>query len=157
MPVTLQAPARATTAPPPARAAHSPPRNAWLPARPSRVAFLIIAILLASLTDLAITLEFITTVGMAEANPIARAVIGAGSVPLLVGFKLVMSLSACAVFWIARTRPSGELGAWVGALVMAWLMVRWDAYIDHSHVFTAGLHGEQQVLDSRWVVMVPAE
>jgi len=122
------------------------------------VGILIIAILLASLTDLAMTLEFLTTVGMAEANPIARAIIGTGSVPLLVGFKLVMSLSACAVFWIARKRWSGELGAWAGALVMAWLMVRWDAYIDHSHVFTAGLHAGQQrqhVMDSRWVVMGP--
>lgn len=115
--------------------------------------------MLASLADLAITLEFVTTVGMAEANPIARAIIGTGSVPLLVGFKLALCLSACGVFWIARKRWSGELGAWVGALVMAWLMVRWHSYIDHSHVFTAGLHAGTQpdkVLDSRWVVMAPA-
>lgn len=128
-------------------------RSLQVPDRASRVAALLVVIVLASLADLALTLTFLTSVGMAEANPVARAVIGTGSAVVVIGFKLSLSLGACTIFWIARRRPSGELGAWLGALVMAWLIVRWHAYIDHSHLFTGVLVGQQHQHDSRWVAL----
>jgi hypothetical protein len=124
-----------------------------MPGRGSRVTTLIIAILLASLADLALTLEFLTSVGMAEANPVARAVIGTGSLAVVVGFKVGLSATACAIFWVARKRLSGEVGAWAGMLLMAWLMIRWNVYIDQSHMLTGALHGNQHASDSRWVVL----
>jgi hypothetical protein len=117
------------------------------------VTALSIAILLASAADLAITLTFLMSVGMAEANPIARAVIGTGSAWAVVGFKMGLSLGACGIFFAARRRTSGEVGAWLGALVMCWLMVRWHAYIDHSHHFTGLLAAGTQPSDERWVAL----
>lgn len=124
-----------------------------LPRRGARVTTLIIAILLASLADLALTLEFLTSVGMAEANPVARAVIGTGSVALVVGFKLGMSLTACAILLAARRHRTAEIGAWAGALVMAWLMLRWNDYIDQSPMLTGALQGRQHAFEPRWVVL----
>lgn len=126
-----------------------------MPGRRARVACLIIAIFLASLADLALTLTFLTSVGMAEANPIARAVIGTGSMAAVIGFKLGLSAVACGCLWAARHRSSGEIGAIIGTLVMGWLMVRWHDYIDNSHVFTAALDGRKHDYDHRWVALVP--
>lgn len=150
---------RPTHAPPPALAdiGHTLPTlrspAQWVPGRTSRVTTLIIAILLASLADLALTLTFLTSVGMSEANPVARAIISTGSIALVVAFKLALSAAACAIFWIARRRTSGEIGALAGALLMAWLIVRWHDYIDQSYIFTAGLDGKQHQYDSRWVAL----
>lgn len=124
-----------------------------IPARPVRVSALIIAIVLVSLADLALTLTFLTSVGMAEANPLARAVIGTGSVAAVVGFKLVLSAVAVGILWLARRSHAGEMGAWAGALIMGWLLIRWDAYISQSHVFTVALQGNTHVEDHRWVAL----
>lgn len=110
-------------------------------------------VLILSLADLALTLTFLTSVGMAEENPIARMVIATGSAWVVVGFKVGLSLTACGIFWVARHRASGEIGAWAGALLMAWLMVRWQAYIDHSHHFTGVLVGQEHPTDVRWVAL----
>ena len=114
---------------------------------------LTIIVLVLSLADLALTLTFLTSVGMAEENPLARLVIATGSAWAVVAFKVGLSLTACAIFWIARQRASGEIGAWLGAILMAWLMVRWNAYIDHSHHFTGVLVGQQHPTDERWVAI----
>lgn len=124
-----------------------------VPARPWRVSVLIIAIVLTSLADLGLTLTFLTSVGMAEANPLARAVIGTGSIWAIVGFKVALSGVAAGILFGARKTRTGEIGAWVGALIMAWLLVRWDAYINDSHVFTIALHGSAHVGDDRWVAL----
>ena len=128
-------------------------RSRVIPARPARVSLLIIAILLVSLADLALTLTFLTSVGMAEANPLARAVIGTGSVAAVVGFKLALSAVAVTLLWITRKTHTGEVGAWLGALIMGWLLIRWDAYITQSHVFTVALHGSTHAHDERWVAL----
>lgn len=127
---------------------------AWvIPGRSARVVALSLVVLVLSLADLALTLTFLTSVGMAEENPIARLVIGTGSAWVVVAFKMGLSLTACGIFWLARGKVSGEVGAWAGVLLMAWLMVRWQAYIEHSHHFTGVLVGQEHPTDARWVAL----
>ena len=127
-----------------------------LPGRPTRVVALIITILFVSVADLILSLTFLTTVGMAEANPLARMVFASNSVGLVVAFKLGLSGVACLFLWLARKTPTGECGAWLGALLMVWLLVRWDVYIEESHVFTTVLNAPapHHHHDSQWVAIV---
>jgi hypothetical protein len=86
------------------------------------------AIAVMSVADLAMTLEYATSVGLFESNPIARAVMAYGSTGLLAFWKLA-SVGVC--LWILfRTRGTraGECGAWVCFGALAWLSFHWTGY-----------------------------
>lgn len=96
--------------------------------RPRRVVLLLAAIALMSVADLIMTVEYASSVGLFEGNPVARAVMSYGSTPLLACWKLA-SVGVC--LWILfRTRRtgSGEFGAWVCVAALAWLSFRWTGY-----------------------------
>jgi hypothetical protein len=98
------------------------------PGRSRRVVLLLAAVALMSVADLALTLEYATSVGLFEGNPVARAVMSYNSASLLAAWKL-SSVGVC--LWILfRTRHtrSGEVGAWVCFGTLAWLTVCWTGY-----------------------------
>lgn len=110
---------------------HADDRRAW------RVVLLTAIIVLLSAVDLRLTLTYIDTGGFAEANPIARWVMQANCQWVLAAFKFSMLSITCCIFYFCRHRRSVELGAWLGVLLMAWLMVRWQTYAEHASEFAA--------------------
>lgn len=92
-----------------------------------------------SLADLAMTLTYMSSVGMLESNPIARAMMQWGGPALLVAWKLLTVGVACTILIAASRRVVGELGAVVGCALLTWLMCHWVAYIDHAHTLTPAL------------------
>lgn len=98
-------------------------------ARDRRVARLVIASLLLGLLDLALTLDAMSSTGMLEANPIARAIATAyGSPWPLVAFKCVPMAFGLAVLYACRRRTSAELGAWLGFGISASVIIVWMIY-----------------------------
>lgn len=91
---------------------------------------LLAAVLVMSLLDLHHTLLYLQTVGMGEANPLARWVISHDSPFLLIGFKLATVVIASVILFALRRRAAAELGAVICVLVLVWLTVRWELYTD---------------------------
>lgn len=121
------------------------------PGRVLRVVVLVIAITTLSLADLYITLSMLTSGGMAEENPIARAVIQSGSPALLTAWKLLTVAPAVFLFLVYRRRIAAETGAWIGTLLLAGVMVHWTLYIQQTDSISANLHLLQAGIDPRWV------
>lgn len=134
----------------------APPVGAWripLAARGDRVWLLIAMVMLLGLADLDLTLVYARSIGMAEGNPVARAVMGLNSPAAVVAFKLATMLVA---FWIIlryRGTRYAETGAWIMLGVMAWLMVQWCLYVQGMPELTSLLAQMNAVPDPRWVVM----
>jgi hypothetical protein len=94
-----------------------------------RVILLIIATSLMGMADLLLTLTYVQSVGMAEANPIARWLMQFNSVGLVVLFKVgTIAVSGWLILWRRKTRTA-EIGAWLCLLVMIALTVRWMWFI----------------------------
>lgn len=109
-------------------------RGFWpmLRRRPVRVVLLGAAIAAMSVVDLYLTLLYLTNTGMSEANPVARAIIAYQS-PAVLGVWKALTVSLCVgILYLIRERRSAELGAWIGALVLGWLMVHWARYADYK-------------------------
>lgn len=120
-------------------------RRAW------RVVGLTIAIALMSLVDLYITLLYVRSVGMGEANPLARWVIEHFSPAVLITWKLLTIAIACSIFGIARRTRAAEIGAWVSCAVLVWLTVRWTDYSREVAHLTPVLHVISQSDTAKWV------
>ena len=121
--------------------------------RGRRVIYLLTAIVLMSLADLAITLEWVTQVGLAESNPIARWIIAQGSITLLTVWKLVTIVPAVVVFAALRDRPVAEVGSLIAFGVMATVMLHWFSYQGDLHTLTMALPAFEQGADHRWIVL----
>jgi hypothetical protein len=96
--------------------------------RSLRVVCLLAAVAVMSLTDLALTLNYATTVGMMEVNPIARAVMNTGSPMVLTLWKVCTAGLGVLVLFLLRRHQRAELGAWLCFGVMAWLCVHWQRF-----------------------------
>jgi len=105
------------------------PAQLHLRCRPRRVVVLLVGIVVLSLADLIITLTHLTTVGMAEANPVARWVIQwTGSPVSLVLFK-VATVGVCVVLlYRVRHHLQGEIAAWLALVILAGMSVMWFSY-----------------------------
>lgn len=92
-----------------------------------------------SLADLAMTLTHASTIGFAEANPIARALMDTGSATPVTLWKLGSLVVAFGIlFYLRRTRIA-ELAAWLVVAILGWLMLRWSVYNDHVQLLSAEL------------------
>ena len=100
--------------------------------RPMRVLMLSVAIAVMSGVDLYLTLLFVTHTGMNELNPLARAMMDYQSPAVLAVWKMGTVVLSVGILLLIRTQRSAEFGAWVGCLVMGWLMVHWTGYIELS-------------------------
>ncbi|GEM_PF-885050 len=119
--------------------------------RPVRIILLTLAIAVMSLADLQITLTFLRSSGMGEANPIARYVMEHGSVGLLVVWKCASISFACLVFLIHRNRRSSEIACWTCCTVLVWLLLRWISYSDEAWRLTPALHLLAEAEAAQWV------
>lgn len=155
-----------TLAPPPATIGTTPltPGEARVPARFSvlhqrrtRVLLLIAAIGVMSLADLAMTLTYMSSVGMLESNPIARAMVQWGGPALLIAWKLLTVGIASVILAAARRTLVGELGAVLGCAMLGWLMFHWVEYIDHAHVLTPALCSLSSGAIPDWVQVTDPE
>jgi len=115
------------------------------------VIILLSAVLLLSIGDLIMTLTYLTSVGMAEGNPIARLVMSYRSPWYLVVWKAASLTSACGILFIHRHRRAAEIGAWICALVLVWLTFRWSAYIGEVQMGPAAAAAAQS--DPSWVTL----
>lgn len=89
---------------------------------------LVAATVLVSLADLYMTMVYATTVGMHEANPLARALMLYNCPWIVVAFRMLTIALFGLVLMRARHRPISEVAAWVCMAAMAWLAFRWEAY-----------------------------
>jgi hypothetical protein len=138
-----------------ADSAAAPPRRSLFRTRSARVVWLLCTIMLLSLADLQMTYVHLTTIGLGEANPIARLVMSAESPALLITWKLASVCLACGVFYLGRARPLAEIAAWFCVLVLVWLMLRWGAYSTEMARVCPNLHMVMQSEAGVWVTMRP--
>ncbi|MBN8643835.1 MAG: hypothetical protein J0L61_01170 [Planctomycetes bacterium] len=107
-------------------------RAAVLPAHKAatsrRVMLLISAIVLMGLADLACTLIYMTTVGLPEANPIARWLAEFGSSRAVVAFKLLTMGLCCLCLYMGRTERRMEMCAWACTAILLTLSFHWIGF-----------------------------
>jgi|GEM_PF-2674585 len=101
--------------------------------RDVRVVLLVTLVLLMCSVDLAVTLNYLTTAGFNEANPLARWIMEFNCAWVLAAWKLLLMAITGGLLIFTRKHLSGEIGAWLCLVVMIWLMVRWHAYSDSAH------------------------
>ena len=123
--------------------------------RPRRVLLLTALIAAFSAIDLHLTILYASTIGLAESNPLARAVMSSGRPGDLMLWKgATVGLCIALLLWTRRSR-SAEIGAWLGVGILVWLMCHWSAYAHETHriVSVAGTidYRIQPEYDHRWV------
>ena len=123
--------------------------------RPCRVIALIVTIVLLSLADLYITLVYLHSGGMGEANPVARWIMMHGSPVLLILWKFFTVGLAAAILYATRRTRTAEFGAWVCVLMLTWLTIRWASYSDEIKNMTPTMHVLAEHDQARWVTMSP--
>lgn len=120
--------------------------------RRRRVAWMIFAIAILSLADLYFTLLYARTIGMSEANPVARLVMSFNSPVLLGLWKCATVALACLIFWAFSHRKVTECAAWGCMSVLAALTVWWSIYSREIPHYAANLHTIAQS-EANWVQM----
>jgi hypothetical protein len=96
--------------------------------RDRRMAELILVLWLLSLSDLGFTLWAHHFTAFRELNPIARSMLQANLLALLVAFKLVLTALGTQIFWHLRRHIISELSLWAMVGVYVMLTFRWAAY-----------------------------
>jgi hypothetical protein len=121
--------------------------------RSCRVLALLFTIVLLSLADLYITLVYLHSGGMGEANPLARWIMGHGSPVLLTLWKLLTVGVAVAIFYKTRFTRASEFGAWTCVLLLTWLTIRWGYYSEEITKITPSMHTLAEHDPARWMTM----
>lgn len=106
-------------------------------ARARRVVVLTCGVVMMCLADLYMTLVYATSVGLHEANPVARVVMAYNCPWVVVAFRMLTIGLFALVVLRARRRPIAEAAAWVCALTMLWLTMRWEAYNESVNELSA--------------------
>jgi len=104
-------------------------RSACFPAaRGQRVILLLLATTLMCLGDLAMTMDHARTIGLFEANPLAREVLRHHSPEVLLLFKGGSILLGCSLLFHLRKARIAELGSWAALAAMTLLCLHWNGY-----------------------------
>lgn len=119
--------------------------------RPFRVLVLSLAIAAMSGVDLYLTLLFVTQTGMHEMNPLARAMMEYQSPVILAVWKTATVVLSIGILILIRKQRSAEMGAWIGCLVMGWLMLHWTGFIHLSSEIDMEL--AQSADNPNWIIM----
>lgn len=125
--------------------------------RSRRVVYLLIAISLMSIGDLYMTLTHAMGPGFFEGNPIARTVMLSGKPMYVVWYKFLTAGTSMVLLFYCRRSQVGELAAWLGAVLLLWLMVQWLTYM--QTIETVGFFSEwltEEHGGTEFVAMVPA-
>jgi hypothetical protein len=117
-----------------------------------RVMMLLAATFLMGAADLALTLTYVTSMGMVELNPLARFIMAWGSVELLAIFKFGAMTINGGILFAFRRRRIAEVATWICFGVMVALSIKWAMYASHmtnhaQQMHTAGMD------DARFVMM----
>jgi hypothetical protein len=123
--------------------------------RSQRVAILLFATVLMGLADLSMTLTFVTTVGMVEANPIARLVMQLNHPGAVVLWKLATMLLGIGVLYWARRHRGAEIGTWVCFVAMAALSFHWLTFAGQVSAMDADYATLAAADDPRWISITP--
>ncbi|MHC4413905.1 MAG: DUF5658 family protein [Planctomycetota bacterium] len=111
-------------------------------------------IILLSLGDLVITLTYLQSTGMLEANPIAGYLIRlTQSVSVLAAYKL-LTVSIC-VTLLYRLRPhvEGEVAAWCAVSILALMSLQWYHYARQVDTLDEVTFAQRGTYGSHWVVL----
>lgn len=104
-------------------------RFSCLPAaRAERVTLVVFATALMCLGDLAMTMDHARSIGLFEANPLAREVLRHHSPEALVIFKGCSILLGCSLLVYLRKARIAELGSWAVLAAMTLLCLHWNGY-----------------------------
>jgi hypothetical protein len=97
--------------------------------RSRRVNLLIVGIVLLSLGDLLITITYLRSTGMLEANPIADYIIRVtGSVSVLAVYKAITVGICVGLLYRLRRLVEGEVAAWCAVSILAFMSFQWFHY-----------------------------
>ncbi|MHC4217321.1 MAG: DUF5658 family protein [Planctomycetota bacterium] len=97
--------------------------------RSRRVILLIVGIILLSLGDLLITITYLQSTGMLEANPIAEYLIRmTGSISVLAAYKALTVGICVGLLYRLRRLVEGEVAAWCAVSILAVMSVQWYHY-----------------------------
>ncbi|MEK6701781.1 MAG: hypothetical protein AABZ53_05930 [Planctomycetota bacterium] len=121
--------------------------------RPWRVTAVLAAVVALSLVDLDLTLLYSTTLGMVEINPIARSIMGLGSIWMVVTWKLFTAGTAVGILYYTRRHATGELGAWICLATLVWLTGRWMNYNHDAQVLNNAETREAVARDPEFVML----
>lgn len=103
-----------------------------------RVLLLMAAIVLMGVADLLCTLAYMRTIGLPEANPIARWLAQFGSTQAVVCFKLLTMAMSCLCLYKGRTERRMEWCAWACAGILLALSLHWISFnraiVEHTNL-----------------------
>lgn len=122
-------------------------------ARGERVIILVAACVLMSLGDLYMTLTYVTSVGMLESNPLARALMSLNSPAVVIAWKCALTLFGASVLIFFRRLRAAELATWLVFAGMALLTLHWQGFNRDVSEMTEEYQMLAQIDDHRWVHM----
>jgi len=97
--------------------------------RSERVTWLLIGVVALSAADLLLTMSYLTSVGMSEANPIALWLLQAtNSVWPLAIYKGFTVMVCVMLLYANRFKRQSELAAWCALLILVALSIWWNQY-----------------------------
>jgi hypothetical protein len=126
--------------------------------RPRRVLVLCAVIVALSVVDLDLTLTHLTTTGMSEANPVARLVMGLGSVWAVAAWKALTVVLCVGILIRTRWTRVSEAAAWFGVAVLMALTLRWGAYVQEKRFILERAPSAEYLAslqDEHWVRLSP--
>jgi hypothetical protein len=121
--------------------------------RGQRVAMLLAATFIMGCADLALTLTYVTSMGMVELNPVARFIMQFGSVKLIAIFKFGAMMLNAGILLAFRQLRIAEIATWICFLVMVALSCKWLLYATHISNYAAEMHEGGLSEDARFVMM----
>ncbi len=122
--------------------------------RSRRVALLIVGIVLLSLGDLLITLTYLRSTGMAEANPIAAWLIRVtGSATVLTAYKALTVGVCISLLYRLRRHVEGEVGAWCAVTILALTVLVWYDYSGHFDAAELAFAPRPSVGEGLWLFL----
>src|SRR5262245_29041903 len=90
---------------------------------------LLLALAGLSLVDLVVTLTYMKTLGMYEANPLARLLAQTAAPALAIAvFKVASAGTGILLFYLLRRHASARAMALVMVAVLAWVTLQWARY-----------------------------
>jgi hypothetical protein len=125
--------------------------------RSRRVLLLIVGVVLLSLGDLLITIAYLTSTGMMEANPVAEFIITAtGSVWALAAYKTLTVAICVGLLYRLRRLVEGEVAAWCAVMILALMSLQWYHYARQIDNLTAIELAQRSGLSSQgghWLIL----
>lgn len=119
--------------------------------RSFRVIILVALIAAMSMVDLYLTILYITHSGMNEINPLARAMMEYQS-PVILGLWKVATVSlGIGILALIRHKRSAEFGAWIGCLILGFLMSHWVGFIHEHALLSEAPFQVEAMADPSWI------